>query len=268
LIGASFGVGFIVGPMIGGLLGSLGHTIPFWLVGSMALLNCVWALFNLTEVKEKDHRKKISLNPFLPIIKAVKDKLLIYGYSAWFVFGIAISIQQSILTLFLMRVFGYNEFVAGLFLTAIGVVLVLNQGFFLKRFWIRNFSEGRLELMMFVSMAFGFFLYSWKIPGLFLIGLVLVSVGQSVLRVVMTSQMAGIDPQKRGEILGILNSVMSVSMIIGPALASLLFVSHVSLPFITSSLLALVGFAIIFCGREKLCKRRLPEDVEPPMVIG
>ncbi len=63
LIGAVFGIGFIIGPLIGGFLGQFGHSIPFWFVGSLALFNGILALFTLPETHHVRSTAKVSINP-------------------------------------------------------------------------------------------------------------------------------------------------------------------------------------------------------------
>ncbi|MBI5422283.1 MFS transporter [Candidatus Peregrinibacteria bacterium] len=255
LIGAVFGIAFVVGPAIGGLLSRISPTFPFWLVGGMATLNMLNALFNLPETHT--HRKtesKISLNPFMPILRILRDQAILPRFVVWFLFGFAVSVQQSVFALYLGKVFSFGAFASGLFLTGVGVIITLNQGFLLSRFWLKRFKESQLELLMTGVFTVGFALMSTSILGIFIAGLIGVTFGQSVLRVVLTSQIVGTAHERRGEVLGAMTSAMSLAMIIGPFLAGALFVSHVRWPFLISGALSLASLAILMLNQRAKAK--------------
>jgi DHA1 family tetracycline resistance protein-like MFS transporter len=262
LIGAVFGVGFIVGPFLGGLLGHFGHAVPFWFVGALALGNGILAIFTLPETHEGHHSGKISINPFVPILRAVKDKEIRINYAAWFLFGLAIASFQAVFTLYLRDVFHFDEFVAGTIFGLVGVILVINQGFAMKHIWLKYFKEPTLELGMLIVFAIGFILLGTNTLPIFGIALIFTTFGQSVLRVVMTSQVVGFaGQQKRGEVLGIMASVTSLSMTVSPFIAGFLYERHAPLPFYVSAVYLVTAFVLLYQKRRKLAAEILPEDV-------
>jgi len=255
MIGAVFGIAFVVGPALGGLLSRVSPTFPFWCVGVLAMLNVVNAYFNLPESHlNKQVDRKISLNPLTPILRIFKNKKLLPGFSVWFLFGLAVAIQQSVFALYLGKVFSLGAFAAGLFMTGVGVIIILNQGFLLSRFWLKKFKERDLEIFMMAIFVVGFFLLSTSILGVFIAGLIGLTFGQSILRVVLTSQVVGNSLDRKGEVLGAMASMMSLAMIVGPLLAGALFVTHVKWPFIISSILSLVALFILYYNRRVLNK--------------
>jgi len=261
LIGALFGIGFIVGPMVGGLLGGINHTLPFWVVAIMATTNLILAWFNLPETHFPEKKNiKHNYNPLKPIWNAFLDKPLLPGYFVWFLFSLALSAQQAVFAIYLLRVFNYNEFATGAIMTFMGVVIALNQGVFLKRFWIKNFKEPDLELYLFLFFAVGFLMMSFNNIYFFAVGLLLVTLGHSVLRVVMTSQMVSKAGEKKGEVLGVMNSAMSLGMVVGPIVAGILIVKWVWGPFVMACALSLVAFAVIYYSRKKMAGGKLLED--------
>lgn len=265
-IGMIFGIGFIIGPAIGGFLGHFGHRIPFLFVGALAFINLILAWIYLPETrfaKEKKPWNINQLNPFTPIKRALNDKLLRTGFISWFLFGVAIAAQQSSFSLYLQRVFNFKEAVVGIFMTGMGVVIAVNQGYLLKNFWIKYFNAKRLEIMMFIFMIIGFGLMSSSWLLTFIIGLIAVAFAQSVLRPVMTNQLAT-DHERRGEVLGIMASVISLSMIIGPIVAGWLFELKPNLAFIFASLVAFSALLLILRSR-KLTKQQQLEAIEPPV---
>lgn len=268
LIGATFGVALIVGPALGGLLSQISKTFPFWFVGVLASLNAVNAYFNLPESNlNRNKDKKVSLNPFRPILSILNNKKILPGFLVWFLFGMAISIQQAVFALYLGKTFSLGAFASGIFITAVGVIIILNQGFLLSKFWLKKFKEKDLEIFMMGVFAIGFFLLSSSLLGIFIVGLVGITFGQSILRVVLTSQIIGNIPEKRGEIFGAITSIMSLSMIIGPFLAGALFVSHTKLPFVFSGVFSLISLAILYINRNRLNKFDVKVEVQSDQTI-
>lgn len=261
LIGAVFGVGFILGPFLGGVLGHLGHTVPFWFVGGLALFNGILALFILPETHKLLSNNAISINPFRPIINAIKNYSLRANYLAWFLFGLAIASYQSIFSIYLRDIFNFNELKIGVIFGSIGVIIAINQGVAMKHLWLKYFKESSIELATLVIFAIGFLLLSFKFYFIFIIALVLTTFGQSILRVVMTSRVVGKSPStKRGEILGIMSSIASLSMMIGPFLSGVMYESDKTLPFFFGSVCLFIAFFVLYRKREGT-NSRLPEDI-------
>jgi len=262
IIGAVFGIGFIIGPFLGGMLSQLGHTVPFYFVGTLALLNAILGIFMLPETHLNRTNHPISLNPLRPIFKAFIDRKLRTNYAAWFMFGVAIASYQAVFALYLKDVFGFNEVSGGLMFAASGLMLALNQGIAMKHVWLRWFREPTLELYTLLCAGFG--LIFMQVPQflVFSIGFIVATFAHSILRVVMTSQVVGMSDQtRRGEVLGILSSVMSVSMTIAPIAAGSLYQYHHRVPFLFSALCMIVAFVLLFLRKRRVSRLSLPENV-------
>jgi len=264
LIGAVFGLAFIIGPFLGGLLGSVSHAFPFWFVAVLALVNGILAIFFLPETN-KDRmpsHHRVSLNPFMPLKRAWGYKPLLPSYWAWFLFGLAISAFMSIFALYAKAAFGLQEFAIGILFAVMGAVIALNQSIALRHFWLKYFKEPTLELMLLIVFACGFILMSSDGFGIFVVGLIGVTLGQSVLRVVMNSQIAAqADPKAKGEALGIASSVASLSMVIGPFIAGYAFQYNRRLPFVIASVFLMMAFVILYNKRKMLRNQHLSADV-------
>lgn len=254
LIGAIFGIGLIVGPLLGGVLSQISLSLPFWFVGGLAAFNVVLAFFNLPETnKNKNKDKRISFNPFIPIWKALSNSNLRSGFIAWFLFGLALAGQQSVLSLYLSAGFNFNSLMISFVMVGMGIILVINQAFLLKKVWLRHFSEEKLVICFIPILTLGFFFMGIPFLLLLILGSLLLSVSQSVLRVVMTSQITKKgDMKEQGMVLGVLSSVMSLSMIIGPILAGALFSVRINFPFWASATFSVLAFVIlVFDGQRK-----------------
>lgn len=262
LIGAVFGVGFILGPLLGGLLGQFGHTVPFWFVGALALFNTILAIFTLPETHAASSRGRLNLNPFIPLLHAVKDLQVRTNYLAWFLFGLAIASYQAVFALYLRDVFHFDEFIGSLIFGVIGLIVVFNQGFAMKHVWLKHFREPTLELSMLAVFAVGFLLMGTRVFVVFCLALIFTTFGQSILRVVMTSQVVGFaGKEKRGEVLGIMASITSLSMTVSPFVSGFLYEQRVWLPFLIDAFYLGLAFLLLFQKRRQLANETLPEDV-------
>ncbi|MDA8085924.1 MAG: MFS transporter [Nitrospiraceae bacterium] len=253
IIGSVFGIAFIAGPAIGAALSSVSHALPFYFVGAMATLNVIGALFFLPEsLKQLDREKKIEFNPWRPLVKAVRDGLLRNRYAAWFFFGMAFSGMQGIFALYMSKVYGFNSVMVGAIYTGMGIAIFLNQTCLLRGFWLRHFRESSLEVWTFLANAAGFALLMVPSIYFFAAGILLNVFSQSLLRVVLMSRTAGFaGGRRRGEVLGVMSSVLSVSTIGGPLFAGFLFQIRPSLPFVLNACVLALGFLLMVRGSER-----------------
>ncbi len=270
LIGAAFGLGFILGPMLGGFLSSVSPSFPFWFVGFLALGNGGLAVFLLNEsnpkvLANKQKKEKVSLkdfNPFLPIKRAIKNKPFYRNYSVWFLFNLASVSMQSIMALYVASIFGFGSVTVGILMAMIGIIIVLNQAVFLKKFWLKYFSEQSLEFWMLLLLGVGFLLM--VIPSLpwFITGLVFITFAQSVLRVVITSNTSNKSKtDNQGELIGTLSSLGAVASIIGPLVAGAMFEIKVSFPFFLSASYGFLAFLILLSAYSKNKNKKINKNI-------
>lgn len=257
-IGAVFGIGLIIGPLIGGFLGSIDHRLPFQFVAGLAFINFVLAVFRLPETRKGDYAGSFDwslADPTLPVRNAFRDRPLRPIFVAWFLFGMAFAAQQSVFALYMGRLFGSGEAVVGLFMTGVGVMIALNQGFLLKNFWLKRFTEHALEPVLLVSLSIAFLIMGLPWFWALTVGMVLLAAVQPVIRVIMNGRFAN-DDMRRGELLGMSASVMSLSMIAGPIMAGWLFDIQPFLPFIFASIVVFLSFLLLRFGRRKTAEVR------------
>jgi DHA1 family tetracycline resistance protein-like MFS transporter len=251
MISAVFGVGFLLGPILGGILSKVSHAFPFWIGGVMALINAIGAFFFLPESHTvRDSSKSISVDPFAPFKRAAANKPLQPLFVTWALFALAFVAGQSVFALFAKDVFGFNAFQAGMAFTFIGVIVVVNQAGLLNPFWLKRYDLPTLELIMLIILTVGLGLFAFEILALFYLGLVALGTGQAVLRVVITSQVAGAsDPAAKGATIGILSAIMSASMVVAPVVAGYLFEINYKLPYLLAVLMLLVAVGIVIRRR-------------------
>jgi predicted MFS family arabinose efflux permease len=256
LLGAAFGIGFMLGPIIGGALSTVSHAFPFWCAGGLATINAIVAYTFLPETHhDLNTSGRLSVNPLVPMLRALRDTKLRPLYVSWVMFMMFFVTSQAVFALFVEKVFAFDSFETGLAFTAMGLLVALNQTVGLKYFWLRRFTEARLELMMFVSLLIGTLLFITRDFWLFVLSTLFISTGQSVLRVVLTSQVAGqADSRTKGEKIGTLTSLMSACMALAPLIAGPLFELDMSLPYYVATGYLLVG--MFFTLRYQAIARR------------
>lgn len=245
IIGATFGVGFIIGPVLGGLLSTVSHAFPFYFAGTLALINGISAFLFLEESNHQRRSTPIRYNPIMPILRAYRNITLRPLYIKWFLYSLSFVVVQSTFAMFTQQAFSYTSFQTGMLFTAIGVIIAVNQTLLLQKFWIKRFTNHQLELIMLGMTLIGLIMSASSSLLLFLAALPFVGSGQAVYRVVVANEaIHRSDPTMRGEIMGTIASVMTAAMVISPLLAGILFEQNIILPFLAGALAVFLALII------------------------
>jgi DHA1 family tetracycline resistance protein-like MFS transporter len=236
MIGAAFGLGFIIGPVIGGLLGQYGSRVPFYAAAVLCLLNFLYGYFILPESLSKDNRRAFSLkraNPIGAFLNLRKYPKLIGLVIAVFLLYTASHAVHSNWSYFTMYKFNWDEKMVGISLGAIGLLVGIVQGGLIR---VINPKLGN-EKSIYVGMSLytvGMFLFatatqSWMMFA-FLIPYCLGGIAGPAMQAVISSQ---VPANEQGEIQGTLSSLMSASSIVGPPMMSTVFYyfTHKEAPF-------------------------------------
>jgi len=236
MIGAAFGLGFIIGPVIGGLLGQYGSRVPFYAAAVLCLLNFLYGYFILPESLSKDNRREFSLkraNPIGAFMNLRKYPKLIGLVVSIFLLYTASHAVHSNWSYFTMYKFNWDEKMVGISLGAIGLLVGIVQGGLIR---VINPKLGN-EKSIYVGMALytvGMFLFatatqSWMMFA-FLIPYCLGGIAGPAMQAVISSQ---VPANEQGEIQGTLSSLMSASAIVGPLMMSTVFYyfTHKEAPF-------------------------------------
>ncbi|MCK9410569.1 MAG: MFS transporter [Bacteriovoracaceae bacterium] len=247
IIGATFGIGFILGPMIGGVLSMVSHAFPFYCAGAMALMNGISAYFFLEESNVNHNTQSLRYNPVAPIVRAFKPSPLRSLYIKWFLFSLAFVVVHTIFALFAQKAFNFTSFQTGSIFTIVGLVIAFNQMLLLNTFWKKHFSDQQLEKIMLLFVVIGLLLSATQYLPLFFLGLPFIGTSQAIYRVVVSNQaILKADPLMKGEVLGTIASMMTVAMAATPIGAGALFQINISYPFIAGAFIVLVAFMISY----------------------
>lgn len=226
MIGAAFGIGFIIGPLLGGLLSSFGQRIPFYAAAALALLNWVYGYFVLPESLKKENRREFSwkranpvgtllhLRKFASVAGLLLSVLLLY---------IAAHAVMSNWNYFTIHRFKWNETMVGISLAVVGVLVALVQAGLTRVINPKIGSEkslySGLALYAIGMLLFGIANQSWMMF-VFLIPYCLGGIAQPAIQAVMAGK---VPPNAQGELQGAITSLMSLAAIIGPLVMNNLF---------------------------------------------
>jgi len=231
LLGAMFGVGFILGPVMGGVLGDIDVHWPFMLAGSLTLLNCVYGYFVLPESLPQERRREFVLartNPFTALanLRELKGVEILL----W-VMGLSILAQFCLHTSWFLYTefkFGWTPKDNGLSLFAVGMMAVLVQGGLLRQFQ-KFMPTDKLVRIGLVSSTVAFAAWGLVPEGWMMYVIIAANLFGYMVQPGLQSLVANaVDPTRQGESMGAVSSLNSVAAVLGPLMGSPLLaaVSH------------------------------------------
>ena len=236
LIGAAFGLGFIIGPVLGGLLGHYGSRLPFYVAAVLCLLNFLYGYFMLPESLDKSKRRSFEWKRANPIgsLKFLFKHSQIYNLVLALVFVyIALHAVQSNWHFFTMYTFNWTERLVGISLGVLGLLIVLVQGV-LIRWSAPKLGEQKSIYLGLIFYAMGLLLFAFANQGwMMFIFLIPYSLGGICGPSLQSLISKNITSDQQGELQGALTSLVSVTSIIGPPVMTNLFYyfTHESAPF-------------------------------------
>lgn len=226
LTGAAFGLGFILGPAIGGLLGDIGTRVPFFVAAGLCAINFVFGYFMLPESLKEENRRPFDwsrANPF-GAIKQIKNypKLHVL-FIVWFLIATGSHAVQSNWAYFTIEKFGWSERSIGLSLALAGLLVGLVQGVLIR--WVnpRIGNERSLYIGLFLysgaMVLFAFAFQAWQMYAI-LLPYCLGGIAGPAAQAMITGE---VSPNQMGEIQGLNTSIISLTSIFGPLLMNNLF---------------------------------------------
>ncbi|PJJ60691.1 TCR/Tet family MFS transporter [Hymenobacter chitinivorans] len=226
MIGAAFGLGFIIGPVIGGVLGQFGPRVPFLVAAGLTMINWLYGFFILPESLDKEHRRPFNwrrANPIGSLRQLQKYPVILGMVGSLVLVYIAAHSTQSTWSYYTMYKFKWNEAWVGYSLGAIGTLTALVQGLLIRRLnpWL---GAKRSVFLGLAFYALGFSLFAFAPKGwmmfVFLIPYCLGGIAGPALQGIMSGQ---VPRNEQGELQGALTSLISLTSIIGPPLMTNLF---------------------------------------------
>jgi len=226
MLGAAFGLGFIIGPLMGGMLSGFGQRIPFYAAAALALINCAYGFFVLPESLKKENRREFSwarANPVGTLLQLRKFPSIAGLLVSILLLYIAAHAVMSNWNYFTIHRFNWDEKMVGISLAVVGILVALVQAGLTRiinpKFGNEKSLYSGLALYAMGMLLFGLATQSWMMF-VFLLPYCLGGIAQPALQAVMAGK---VPPNAQGELQGAITSLMSLAAIIGPLVMNNLF---------------------------------------------
>ena len=256
LMGAAFGLGFVLGPALGGFLGSIDLHLPFWVAAGLSLVNGCYGTFVLPESLPQDRRSSFQWRKANPVgsLKLLRSHPELFGMAMIiFLCTLAHEVLPSVSVLYASYRYSWNERDIGLMLAGVGVCTAVVQGGLVQPI-IRRFGERPALMAGLVFGAMGFAIYGLAPTGaLFWLGVPVMSMwglSGAATNGLMTRH---VKPSEQGQLQGANSSLRGIAGLFGPGIYTTTFASFIGeragghlpgAPFLLSSLLLVVAMMV------------------------
>lgn len=275
VLGAAFGLGFVIGPALGGLLGGVDSRLPFWVAGGLSLVNALYGLFVLPESLPRERRAAFSwrrANPLgaFKLLRSHRELLGLAGIN--FVDYLAHGVLPAVFVLYAGYRYDWRAQEVGLVLAGVGVCSAVVQAG-LTGGAVKRFGERRtIQLGLFFG-GLGFAIYGLAPDGwLFLLGVPVMALWGLSAPAIQGLMSARVHPSEQGQLQGANASVSSLTSVISPALFGFVFATTVGegTPPAWAGAAFLLAAAMLFAAMPLAWRvtRRGPERHRAPTVVA
>lgn len=258
LIGVAFGLGFMLGPFVGGILSVISLETPSRVAAGLALINFIWAYFALPEslpVAMRGHGRKLRVGPdFVSIRKVMAMPGLAMGVLLFFVVGSSFANLEQTFSLYAHDEFGLDAKRTGYILGMVGLIAMIVQGGLIGRL-NRRFGEIKLIRAGNLLQATGFagvaYAATRSLAVLYL-AIAILSVGNGLVNPSLSTLVSRrAPPESQGESLGVMQSMGALARVIGPTMGGFLYGFGHRLPYVSGALGLLIAFMLAMTLREQ-----------------
>ena len=226
LVGAAFGLGFIIGPLLGGYLGDINLHLPFYVAGSLTLLNWLYGLLVLPESVTDATRGTFSWaksNPFKSLVELKRHPMLLGLAGTYFLLSMAQQVYPSTWALYGSERYQWDPMATGLSLAAVGLCAAIVQGGLTRRI-VPKIGEPKAVVLGVAASTLAFTGYGLASQGWMVYPLIVVgSLGGITVPAVQAMISKTVNPDEQGSVQGSLTSLQSVAGVVGPLVATGLF---------------------------------------------
>lgn len=261
LLGAAFGIGFVLGPLLGGLLGEFGTRAPFWTAAGLSALGFGLGLLVMPETVTEKTRRPFSWNRANPAgslraiaaLPGIRPLLWVY-----FLYSVSIYVYPAIWSYFTLERFGWSPQMIGISLGLYGIGMAAVQGGLIRPA-TRYLGERATVILGMGFEILSFALLAFLTSGAIAMMLIPVTALGAVVTPALQAMMSRATPDsQQGELQGVLTALQALSMILSPLVMTTIFAQFVKpggtvylpgAPFLLALALMLVGFAVFFRSR-------------------
>jgi|HubBroStandDraft_2_1064218.scaffolds.fasta_scaffold05454_3 DHA1 family tetracycline resistance protein-like MFS transporter len=281
MIGSAFGLGFVLGPAIGGVVGNFNPRLTFWAAAVFALINCLYGLFVLPESlpaeKRTQHLEWRRANP-IGSLRLLRSHHQLTGLT-WvnFITYLGHEVFPNVWVIYCIAAFGWSTGSIGLTLALVGTIAAINQATMIRPV-VARLGERRTLLASLLIAIVGLALLGTNNGVIFLIAAVIISLPmyQASSQALMTRC---VGPEAQGELQGALGSVRGISMLLGPSIFTLVFAQFagpwrslglIGAPWLLAALLYVVALVVAWrvTSRSDDVVLPLPEPSPPLYAEG
>ncbi|MDP1812949.1 MAG: TCR/Tet family MFS transporter [Leadbetterella sp.] len=258
MIGAAFGLGFIIGPSLGGILGEYGTRIPFWVSAGLAILNWLYGYFILPESLLPENRRKFDIkraNPIGSLLNLKKYPYVLALVLSLFLVNVSNFATQGTWSFYGIEKFSWSKLEVGLSLGFVGLMVAIVQGGLIRVIIPKIGQERSLFLGLAINAAglaaFAFASSSWMMY-VIMIPFAIGGLAGPAFQGIISNQ---VGKNEQGELQGGLTSLMSIAAIVGQPLMLGLFriftkenapIYFPGAPFLMGGLLSLISLLLVF----------------------
>jgi DHA1 family tetracycline resistance protein-like MFS transporter len=226
LLGAAFGMGFVLGPAMGGILGSVNPRLPFWVAGGLSSVNGMYGVFVLPESLSKEHRSRFSWRRANPLgsLGLLRSSKVLMGLAAVLVLGYLA--QQSLMNVYVLYAdyrFGWTDRAVGLSLAAVGIFSGMYGAGLVKPLVKRIGERSALSLGL-VGGAMGYCMFGLSTTGVLLLCgipvLNMMSVAWPSAQSIMSRE---VKASEQGQLQGAVQSLRGLAGVFGPGMFTYIF---------------------------------------------
>jgi DHA1 family tetracycline resistance protein-like MFS transporter len=260
VIGATVGIGFMVGPTIGGLVSLISLSAPFYLAAVVILANMVFGYFVLPESLKKEHRMADfswhHLNPFGTLQSVLSNLMIRTILLIGFFYFLPFAQLQGIGSVYSKDVLHWTPANIGVMFFMIGCVDIVTQGIFSAKL-IKRFGELKMVIAGLVvtglAYVFNASLVLFPVSAVAYIAVMIFAFGGGLIEPALGALISRLaKPSEQGRVQGANQSLQSITRIIGPLLAAYLYGIHPSLPYMICALLSGVAVIYVISQRERI----------------
>ena len=231
MLGAAWGIGFVIGPALGGVLGGIDTRLPFWVAGALTLMNALYGVFVLPESLPPEKRGKFSwarANP-LGSLKLLRSHPELFGLaSVNILYLLAHYVLPSTFVLYVSYRYGWSETVTGLTLAIVGVCNVIVQALLVRRV-VPAIGERRAMLTGLLFGMAGFVIYAFAPVGWgFWLGIPVFALMGFFSPAAQSLMSQHVTPQEQGQLQGANSSLLGLTGMVGPVLFTQTFAAAIS----------------------------------------